>query len=477
MKKFLLIILIFFCWSNVYASERSFRGSEYLDNIYYMKDNGVITQYKRGQVIRDTVTGEIAYCIEPFGVIKEGSNYSETELYDKRFEINEEVWEKLKLYAYYGYGYKDHLDKDWISITQVAIWRALYPNSLFYYIDNTTTGNVIPKYNNELDEINNTVNNYLTLPSFEKEYVYSVDEDVILSDLNDVLKFYTIVYSDFESSIINNQLKIKTGNDVKEGKIVIKRGEDLFPNSVKYFYSESSQNVMERGNINPISMELKISVKTGKIIVNKEDSETHEKAQGEAELNGAVFELLNEKEEVIKELTINNNTLEFDFLPFGKYYIREKKPGIGYYLNKEKYEVLINENNLEQKITVNNDVIKSNVRIIKNYGTKEDFENNEMKREFNIMFIINDKNGNTIFTGTTNKDGIIETKLPYGSYTLEQINTTNGFEKIENFNFTINEENSIAYDIVLNDFKIEVPNASISLIKSLSNILMELIHV
>lgn len=495
MKKFLLIIFLFLSCTNVFASERSFAGSEYIDNTFYIKNNGTIKQYRRAQVIRDTVTNEIAYCVEPFKLMVDNSYYDEDTLYNSIYGISEEKWERIKLYAYYGYGYKGHNNIKWVNITQMSIWRELFPDYQFDWLNNLNDRHVIYPYNSELDELNNYVNTHNILPSFKKEYTSTVGEKIALSDTNGVLKHYKIISSDFETNMTENELTINTGDSEKEGTIILQRAGEKYPDTVKYFYSEESQNVLERGNIIPINLELKVSVKTGKVIVNKVDSETNKEVpQGEASLDGAIFELLDENKEFIEELTIKNNTLEFNSLPFGKYYIREKKAGNGYYLNNKEYEVVIDENNLEKEITIDNQVIKSKVKITKYFGTKEEYENSEMKKESNIVFIIYDKDGNNIFTGATNNDGIIEVMLPYGSYTLEQINTTDGYEKVEKYDFIIDENNSVSYDIVLNDFKIEVPNASIDeeienniiievpnasigLIKSLSYLLMELMYV
>ena len=479
MKKFLLIIFLFLSCINVFASERTFVGSEFITGVSYVKDAGSVIQYRNAQVIRDASTGEIAYCVEPFSLMVNYSEYSNGEdNFNSRFGIGEEAWEKIKLYAYYGYGYKDHTDIKWVNITQMSIWRTITPYYRYEWINNVNDREVIYPFENELKELNTLVNNHYTLPSLNNEYTTSIDKEIVLEDSNQVLNNYKIISSDFDARIYNNQIIINPIKEEKTGKIVIERGGEVFPETVKYFYSSESQNVMERGNIKPIKKEITINVKEGKIKVNKIDSDTKDNnAQGQAELNGAIFELLNEKKEIIKELTIENNYLEFNNLSFGTYYIREKKPGTGYYLNQKEYEVIIDKDNLEKEINIDNQVIKSRVKIIKLYGTKEDFDNNTMKKEENITFSIYDKNGINVFTGTTNNEGIIETSLPYGEYTVEQINTTIGYNKIEKFNFSINEDNSISYDIVLHDFKIDVPNASIDLFKLLSDMLKELIYV
>ena len=477
MKKFLLIIFLFLSCMNVFASERSFRGSEYIENVFYVKNSGSVTQYRRAQVIRDTVTGEIAYCIEPFSLLVNDSYYDENTAYNSIYGISKDKWEKIKLYAYYGYGYKNHTSINWVNITQMSIWRTLFPSYQFDWLNNLDDKTVIYPYENELKELNELVDSHYILPSFEKEQVFSIGESIELTDTNNVLKYYTIISSNFDATISGNTLKINAVNGDKEGRIIIRRAGDV-NNQVKYFYSSESQNVMERGYINVVNMEIKIKIKSGKIIVNKIDSETKEKTpQGEAILDGATFQLLNEKKEVIKELTTENNTLEFDSLPFGKYYVKEKQSGTGYYLNQKEYEIIIGKDNLEQEIDIGNQVIKSKIKIIKQFGSKEDFENNKMSNEENIEFNIYDKDGNIVYTGKTNSEGIIETELPYGTYMVEQINTTDGYEKIDKFELVVNEENSISYDLVLNDFKIEIPNAYIDHIKSFIYSALELFYV
>lgn len=476
MKKVLLIIFLFiFLGSiNVYASDRSFKGAEFISDIYYKKYNGEVIQYRRAQVIRDTATGEIAYCVEPFDIIGVNSYYDESSYYDPIYGISEDMWEKLKLYSYYGYGYKDHDTPKWINITQMAIWRALFPNFKFVWIDSLETQQEIPGFYKEIEELNTLVNNHGTLPSIKGDYVVSINDTLELKDTNNVLNNYKIKSSDFDARIENDKLVVNVGDEVKEGTIYLERGSDKFFESVKYFYSTQSQNVMERGNIEPVKVNIKINVETGKIIVNKIDSETKEKTpQGEGSLDGSIFVLLNENKEVLKELEIKNNTLEFTDLPFGKYYVKEKEAGNGYYLNKEEYEVILDKDNIEPVINIGNKSIKSKVRIIKFYGTKEEYENNTMKKEANIAFVIYDKNRNVVFSGVTNCDGEIVLELPYGDYEIEQVNTTSGYDKVDNYKFTINEESSVALDIVLNDYKINVPNANIGMVRIISDIAKE----
>ena len=54
-----------------------------------------------------------------------------------------------------------------------------------------------------------------------------------------------------------------------------------------------------------------------------------------------------------------------------------------------------------------------------------------MKKEPNIDFKIINCNNETVFEGTTNEDGIVETTLPYGKYIIKQMSTTEGYEYAE----------------------------------------------
>ena len=477
MKRLLLIIFIFFSCTNVFAQSRSFVGSEKLEGISYMKNNWNEIQYRNAQVIRDTVTNEIAYCIEPFKLLVNNSNYNINGDYNSSYGMSEEIWKKIQLYSYYGYGYKDHTDKKWINITQMSIWRTIFPNYQFDWINNTTDRIIIYPYNNELKELNDLVNNHYILPNLKDEYILGINDTFNLNDSNNVLNNYSVISSDFDISIVNNNLVIKTDDEEKEGTILLERAKEKFPETVKLFYSSESQNVMERGNITPIKKELKVKVRKGKIIVNKEDSETKSIPQGEASLNGAVFELFDEDKNYIQELTVIDNTLEFDNLSYGKYFVKEKSSGKGYYLNQNYYEIVIDENHLINEITIDNKVIKSKVKIIKFFGTEDDYEKGIMNKEEGISFKIYTKDNIEVFEGITNNNGEIEVYLPYGSYYLEQINTTEGYKKNEIYYFTINEDNSISYDIVLNDLKINVPNASISFFDYIINYFRKLIYV
>lgn len=460
MKRILLIIFLFLCFINVNALERKFAGSEFLTGISYMKSDGNIVQYRNAQVIRDLTTNEVAYCVEPFTLLVNNSNYVSSNS-NNTFGISNDKWEKIKLYAYYGYGYKNHLDKKWISITQLSIWRTLFPNYTFEWIDNVNARNIIKPYNKELEELNNLVNRHSIKPKFEERYYIKVNDNLTLDDLNGVLNNYVIKNSDFLYEKKENTLKIDAGKEIKDGKITFEKVSNNYSNFATYFYSDSSQNVMERGNVLPVTFEVNISVYDGNITVNKVDNDNLD--NNSASLDGAIFDLYDSNMNYVGSTTIKDGKGLFDNLSFGKYFIKESKAGVGYYLNQEIYEVVIDKDNINNEITIGNSIIKCKVKIIKYYGTREEYKSNQMKKEEGITFKIYDLDNNLVASGITDSNGEFEFSLSYGKYILKQINTTSGYQINDDYLIDINENSSHSIDISLYDFKIKVPNARIDL--------------
>lgn len=466
MKKFLLIFILFFCCVSVHALERSFAAynvTELKDIMYYkMKDN--VYYFKNAKEIRDLETGSTAYCLEPFIDLVDYSTYSSS---NSQFGLSNDMWNKIKLISYYGYGYKNHTEKKWVSITQMVIWRTLYPNNKFEWV-NPNTRAVIHPYDNEINELNELVNSHNIIPSIDKEVVTSINTKVELSDNNNVLKYYTISKSDFDAKIENNKLIINASEE-KDGEIVLARAGNIYKNSFMFFTNDGSQSLIERGNITPIEYKIKVSVKSGSITVTKVDKDTDLiDPQGEASLDGAVYAVYDEDMNYITKSTVENNEAEFSSLSFGKYYVKEESAGVGYYVDNEYYEINIDNDSLVHNVRLGNYVIKSKITIIKNYGSLEDFNNNKMKREKDIVFNVYDKNNELVFTGITDSNGELTFELPYGEYTIKQVNTTNGYKKADDYKLVVGEDNNVSETIVFNDFKVEVPNAGITHINFIS---------
>ena len=226
------------------------------------------------------------------------------------------------------------------------------------------------------------------------------------------------------------------------------------------FKRNGSQALALRGNISPIDFRIKITVESGSIKFTKVDKDTDLiDPQGEASLDGAVYEVFDENMNLVESLTIEDNTATFENLKYGTYYVKEKSAGEGYYVDNEIYEVKINNDTIDQKVRLGNFVIKSKITIVKNYGSLEDFNSNKMKREKGIVFNVYDKNDDFVLTGITDENGELTFELPYGEYVIKQMNTTEGYKKTDDYKLVVNSNNNISETIVFNDFKVKVPNA------------------
>ena len=450
MKKILLIIFLFFCCTNVYALESRFVGKEFLSGISYMKYDGSIYYFRNAQVIRNAETNEVAYCISPFDNLVDNSLYTSRDSYDSSLGISKDNWERIKLISYYGYGYKDHTDNKWISITQMMIWRTLYPNDTFEWIDNTNSRKIIHPYDNELSVLENLVNTHDILPNMEKEVTYNLGSEVYLQDYNRILSNYDVKRSDFEVTKFDDGIVFNVGNKTRTGKIVLERAGNNYQGPMLYFYNSTSQSIIERGNIEPVTYEVKVRVTNGKIIINKIDSETKSKnPQGDASLDGAVYELYGAHMNYITEKTIQNNVLTFDNLTFGNYYVKEKKAGNGYYTDDEVYGIIINKDNIDEELTLGNKPIKYSLKITK---VDSEEESKIPQGEANLdgaVYSLYDSNMKHIEDKVIDNNELIFENLPYGKYYVKEKIAGNGYYLDETIYEVILEDDDLEKELIL----------------------------
>ena len=461
MKKIIFIIFlfcIFVFYDKVYAQESAFSGAEFLNGVSYVKFDGSYYHYRNAQVIRNLDTGNVAYCIEPFSSLIDGTVYNGYENYDSVFNLTEEEWERVKLLAHYGYGYKGHSDDKWITITQFLIWRTVDSNSTFNWIDNVYDKNIIYPYENEINELNKLVEKHYVLPSFPDKSKMFINSTLELIDSNNVLDKYEIVYSDFDYYIAGNKLVINS-TDKMLGKIKFKMKQFL-NNGVQFFYANNTQSVVESGNVDPIYFEIDIEVVSGSLKIKKVDKDTQDVIPyGKASLIGASYKVLNEIGELVGTIVIGeDNYGVLENLPLGNYSLREEKAGTGYFLDDRPYKFSITLDNYDINMTLSNEV---RFKLIKKYGTIEDYRNGTLMNEVGIGFNFYNEDNELIYTYVTDENGVIEFLLPYGTYLVKQINTTPGYDMAKDATVIIDEKSSYSYTLTLTDLKIDVPNASV----------------
>lgn len=456
MKKILLFLMtILGLYSltikNVNA-KATFYEAEKIDNIWTKSVKNKTAHYQKARFYRRTSDNKPAYCVEPFLFFQEGSTYEEAL---NPNNISQEIWNRMSLIAHFGYGYENHQDNKWYAITQLMIWQAADKDADFYFTDKLN-GNKIDAFTNEQQEINNLINSYLTKPNIDTNINIVENESIKLTDSNNVLNNYVITSPNNGIKIDNNDLII---TNLKEGEysLTLERKSELYNESSIYYYNPNSQNLMTAGNININTFNIKISVKKTSIKIIKQDKDNKSTtAKGNAKLEGTIYGIYDNQNNLIRNITINKDCeANINNLSYGTYKIKEIKAGTGYTLDNNTHEIEITPSKTELKIVLENKVIEKKFNIHKEYS---DINDENKKPENNITFNIYDDNGNLYDTLTTDHNGNASIILPYGIYKIEQVNTTDGYNKIETFQVIIDEKYDETKTYSLTDYKIKVPN-------------------
>lgn len=475
MKKYIFFLIIiciitFYNTSTVKAAKMLFYEAEYIDNIWMKKreKNSNTTYYQTARFFRHSGTNNHAYCIEPFKFFKIEDNYEPTLTPDS---LTQSQKEKIELISYYGYGYKNHTEPKWYAITQFMIWQAADPEGDFYFTD-SLAGNRITRFEEEINEINTLVNTHQKNPSFDNQtYTIVEGNSLIIEDYNNVLDNYIITNSN-QVKISNNKLiieELKTGNY----KIKLKYKDNQYNTPMIFYQATLGQDLLEIGNLTEKDIELNINVIDTSLTIIKTDSITKTTtASGEGKLEGANYQLFDANMNKIDTLTIDEDKkIILKNLNLGKYYLQEISAGEGYELDKEIYSFELTEKNNKIELILENNIIIGKLIINKLFGTE-----NKFQPETNISFNIYNNKNNLVKTIITNSNGIAETELPYGTYNIVQLTTTEGYQKIEPI--TIKITNSKTINKTFKNYKIKVPDTKTSsLIESILIWIKKLIYL
>ena len=207
--------------------------------------------------------GMFVYCIDPITILHPGLKYRGI-TYNPSSHldyISEDVWERITLIAYYGYGYGNHTESKWYAVTQFLIWREVMPDLVMYFAY-TLTGPPANRFASEMEQIMNLVNNHNKTPNFD-DIEFSVYEgsEIIITDKNNVLSRFDINLSEYVEIIRDgNTLKIK---GIKPGSvdITLVNRDRRFNMPPILYYHATSQDVMSVGRFNEIVSSFRINVK------------------------------------------------------------------------------------------------------------------------------------------------------------------------------------------------------------------------
>ena len=455
----MLFLLSIFGITEVHAEKYTGQAiwpSEHISNIYIRKERpDGYKKWQQARFIRRSEDNKFVYCLQPYTDIDNNLPYYDVirEDYERVLGFSEAQWERISLLAYYGYKYDqngyNHNDTKWYAITQVMIWRTTNPESNIYFTD-TLNGNYTSKFDGEMAELESLVANHYKIPQLQSGLVVPIGSTVEVNDSNNVLSNYKITSTDKVSASINGNTLSVTANSIGEGSITFEKKATKYEIPPIVYFSEHSQNVFRVGNFDPVVSKFTLKVIGGKVTPKKVDVETRTNTpQGEAKLGGAVYGIYKVDGTRIGSVTTKDDgTNTSDYLPeLGRFYLLEEQPSEGYLLDSNKYYFEITEDNLNPTVQVFEQVIKLDFEFTKVYASAE---TQIMEPEVGIKFGIYNNKNELVEEVTTDSQGVFRFTLPYGTYTVKQLTTTKGHEKIDDFNVEVKTTREVVKKVISN---------------------------
>ncbi len=453
-KIFYLIFTLFIGFLAINnVSANSFKISANRTDYYrHYYDSYLPSGERYGHFSTFDIDGKVAYCIEP-----NVSTQDELDSYWKStapdHTLSTDTIRKLSLVAYYGYGYNGHNTLKYRMATQLLIWEISasdpnYSNRQFSFVNfYESDEKTILDVSNEYNEIKRLMGNSMLYPAFNQTTINNarIGEEIAIVDTNGVLLGGYIPDNDTDCGngnatcrIVDNTFYV-TPNTTETISVGVKKEFNYYGSDSEIFYNNGEyQDLITAGYIRPIVDEIVIKSNGGSVEIHKSDIETNT-SQGDATLAGAKYGIYDANDNLIVTLITDEfgDAKSDNILNYGNYYLKEISPSEGYLLDTKKYEFSINQNSnsIDIKLNVTEQVIKRDIELFKVFASNE---TGFLIGEPNITFDIYLKSTNEKVTSiTTDSNGYATTTLPYGTYIVKQVNTTTGYDKLQDFEITI----------------------------------------
>jgi len=412
-----------------------------IENAYYTRRGGG-KPYMSAQYHTYTMNGKVVYCIEPGVDITLHSYVGYDGLVASPY--SEATNKKIELIGHYGYDYPGHQTLRYRMATQSLIWEETGGQIVEFWTEASGWGDFI-NLNYERNEIMKLVNSHYNKPSFNGATINAVvGQEFKITDTNGLLSEYEIYNSNnFQVRIDGNNIyatPLTTGN---LNLSVVRKHYDNNTTIVFHGTDGGSQKMGYFRFSDPVVASVNVNVVGGKVKINKVDSETNScKAQGQATLVGAKYNIIDSNGNIVDTLTIGSDcSATSKNLPLGTYTIKEKSPSTGYQLDESTYTISVNSSDTFS-VVVKENIIKSKIKI-----NKGDSETNSCKAQGQATLVgakydITDHNGNVVDTLTIGDDCSATSKdLPYGNYYIKEKSAPTGYN-IDSKTYSIFVNNS-----------------------------------
>ena len=438
MMYLLAIVSIFILKVNdVYAAQKVKISFDYQSNVYYTrKGDGLNDSH---QYLYYNLNGIPAFCIEP-GVEINDWDYLVYGI--EKSPFNAEKTHRMQLIGYYGYEYPGHKTQKYRMATQALIWETAKNLKVEFYTKINGGGTHID-ISKERNEILRLVETHYDKPSFDTQnFDATYNKEIVIDDTNNVLSNFDIYDSgNNEVRIDNNKLYI-TPKQMSSSEIkFIKKNYDEETTIIFVGENGKSQKLGRFRIADPVTSTIKLNTTGGTISIEKKDSETNSNTpQGNAKLSNAKYGIYDESDNLITEITTNNEGKGTSFLinRIGTFYLKEISSPEGYLLDNTKYPVEITDSNLNPTVVVKDTVIKGKVKV-----NKLDSDSNSCRSQGNANLVgakygIYNKSNELVETLTIGNDCTsISKDLPYGNYNVKEITAGNGYY-LDKTSYTVN---------------------------------------
>ena len=289
----LILGIIVFGWSKGKVDAGIYDSSvmkERVKNIYAVAE--IEGQKKIFYLDMYYMAGKVSYCLDVGCEIVNTKVHSTSDF--SISNLTKEQVEYIKSVAYFGYLYMSHNDTYYYAAAQELIWE--YVNGIDVYWTKEYDVNGSRIYVETYKEtILRKIADYHKKIDFSYEFgqVYRVSDEIIVEDLNGVLRHYDIVSRYSEVSVDGNFLTIKIGDEAGSERIEFKR-KGYYGCENLLYYDDKSQMLVSYGDYREVDTVVSFEIKGVSVVGQVVGTNDALFDSSEASLEAAVYELYSE---------------------------------------------------------------------------------------------------------------------------------------------------------------------------------------
>lgn len=431
MKKINKILSFLLLITTVFSSFITVNAQTTVDNLYQddnykfwvatWKRDGSARVATQETMIRRTSDNSPVYCIQAPIQFNSGSQVNG--IIDRNTMIsmsglNGEQIDRIRLIAYYGYGYEGHEDVNWYYATQLLIWSVTDPGYTYAIADGDHSLTPSNRYDTYYNEINSLVDNHRVQPSFNGEKIeMKAGETITLNDTHRVLSKYYESYEDdhIKATVNDNNTLTVLAKTGYEGNIILFTKENINP---PMLYEGANQLCMSDGDPDMNATYLTIYATTEVDVTKVYGSTDNGVYRPEKD---AEFEVYKDEELFTTIKTDKNGKFILD-LGYGTYRIHQIKGKDKHDFIKD-YTFVIDGSTDKEVIYFKNELIVGDLDF-----TKTDISTGEALPNTTIE-VYNAETNELIGTYVTDFEGKVSIKkLEAGKYYILEKNAPEGYE-------------------------------------------------